>query len=354
MAEFAAYQRQLLADFLVSRRATTSPTTVHSALSALRANLFPWLEQRGLYVWEVTPGDLDAWAASLKNSVKTRTHHGYFAQVAHFYEWLVARRGDELRRRLGTVVTNPVDRFNRARRLPEGERLVPVPREEAIDYLLAASRARIEDAESDTKWLQACRNYALWTVLNWAGLRRAEAAALARNDVDLVAGTLRVAEGKYGKGRLVHIQPPLAPVLRWYVHDVRAQDPRGRRSPALFLSPRGHALHPGGIANLLHVEEVAAGLPAEDWFTPHGLRRAYATRLYKALRAQGFRDPLVYVKEQLGHEYVSTTQRYCQLDDDYKYFLVQEASAALTRHYAAGAGHAGPAAQIEKAGGADA
>lgn len=242
VAEFATYQRQLLADFLVSRRATTSPTTVHSALSALRANLFPWLEQRGLYVWEVTPGDLDAWAASLKNSVKTRTHHGYFAQVAHFYEWLVARRGDELRRRLGIVVANPVDRFNRARRLPEGERLVPIPREEVIDYFLAASRSRIQDAASDAKWLQACRNYAL---------------------------------------------------------------------------------------------------PAEDWFTPHGLRRACATRLYKALRAQGFRDPLVYVKEQLGHEYLSTTQRYCQLDDDYKYFLVQEASAALTRHYAAGASQTG-------------
>jgi integrase len=173
-------------------------------------------------------------------------------------------------------------------------------------------------------------------VFNWAGLRRSETVALKRDDVDLVAGTLRVTDGKYSKGRLVHIQPPLALVLRWYLHDVRLQDPRGRRSPALFLSPRGQALHPGGVANLLHTEQIAAGLPAEDCFTPHGLRRAYATRLYKALRAQGFRDPLVYVKEQLGHEYLSTTQRYCQLDDDYKYFLVQEATVALTRHYTSG------------------
>ena len=37
--ERAAYQRQLLADFLVSRRATSSPTTVHATLSALRATV---------------------------------------------------------------------------------------------------------------------------------------------------------------------------------------------------------------------------------------------------------------------------------------------------------------------------
>jgi len=39
------------------------------------------------------------------------------------------------------------------------------------------------------------------------------------------------------------------------------------------------------------------------------------------------------VQQQLGHEYLSTTQRYCQLDDDYRYFLVQQAAEALIEHY---------------------
>lgn len=333
LEERGLYQRQLLEDFLVSRRSTVAASTVQGSLSALRANFFPWLETAGRYVWEVTPDDLDQWALTLKHSVRTRTHQQYFIQVEQFYDWLVARRGAEIRRRLGVDVRNPVDRFNRARRMPEGERLVPVPREEAIEFFLAASRSAISTATSDVKWLQACRNYTLWMLLNWAGLRRVEAAELVRDGVDLVACTLRIREGKGGKGRIVHIQPPLAPVLRWYLLDVRPQASCAWRVPLVFLNARNEALHPDGIRNLLHRDQLSARLPQEDRFTCHGFRRAFATRLYKALRRQGFRDPLVYVKEQLGHAYLSTTQRYCQLDDDYRYFLVRDAAAALIRHY---------------------
>jgi len=333
LVERGEYQSELLRAFLVSRRAVVSPTSVRTATSALRANLLPWLEAHGHYVWDVTPDVLDDWALSLKNSVKTRTHHHYFVQVQHFYDWLVKRRGEELQKRVGIRLVNPVDQFNRARRLPNDERLVPVPREEAISYFLAASRKEMEIASTDVKWLQACRNYALWMVLNWAGLRRMEVTALVRDDVDLVAGVLRVREGKGGKGRIVHIQPQLSTTLRWYLHEVRPQDPSGWRVPFIFLNNARQPFNVESIRNLLHHEEVEARLPREDQFTCHGLRRAYATRLYKTLREQRFRDPLVYVKEQLGHKYLSTTQRYCQLDDDYRYFLVQEAAEALVQHY---------------------
>ena len=332
-SERLAYQRGLLDGFLQSRRVTMRPSTVHNGVAALRANFVPWLESRDLYVWEATADDLDEFAAVLKHSVRTRTHQGYFAQVQQFYEWVVARRGEEIRRLFGVEVTNPVDRFNRARRLGEDERLVAVPREEVIDYLLAFERAAIKTASSDTKWLQACRNYTLWMVFNWTGLRRAEAAALVRQDIDLVSGTICVREGKGGKGRIVHIQPPLAPVLRWFLQDVRPHAQGGWRTSLLFLNARWEAMHPDGIRNLLHREQVAAGIAEEEWFTCHGFRRAYATRLYKALRAEAFRDPLAYVQQQLGHVYLSTTQRYCQLDDDYRAFLVQEAAEALVEHY---------------------
>jgi hypothetical protein len=39
------------------------------------------------------------------------------------------------------------------------------------------------------------------------------------------------------------------------------------------------------------------------------------------------------VQHQLGHEYLSTTQRYCQLDDDFRHFLAQEAASALVELY---------------------
>ena len=101
----------------------------------------------------------------------------------------------------------------------------------------------------------------------------------------------------------------------------------------LFLSSYGRSFSPGALGQLLHVQQVAARLPVEDHFTAHGFRRAYATRLYKDLRAQRVRDPLVFVQHQLGHDYLSTTQRYCQLDDDFRHLLAQEAASALVELY---------------------
>jgi integrase len=79
----------------------------------------------------------------------------------------------------------------------------------------------------------------------------------------------------------------------------------------------------------LERELARAGLAGEDRFTLHGFRRAFATRLYKHLRAERVRDPLVYVQYELGHRYLSTTQHYCQLDDAYKAALAREAGVAL-------------------------
>ena len=84
------------------------------------------------FVWDVSPEDLDEWAVALRNCGVTRTHTGYFAAVACFYDWLVVRQAEQIEKLIGVSVRNPVDRFNRTRRLSEGERLVPVPREATI------------------------------------------------------------------------------------------------------------------------------------------------------------------------------------------------------------------------------
>jgi integrase len=331
--QWTAFQAQLVENFLVSRRATVSPQSVHVAVSALKANLLPWVQARHRFVWNVSPEDLDEWAVALRHSVATRTHTGYFAAVACFYDWLVVRQAEQIERLIGISVRNPVDRFNRARRLSEGELLVPVPREETIRYFLAFCRKAIDlSMGSDIKWLQACRSYAMWLVLNWAGLRRAELAALGTHDVDLEAGIIQVVDGKGHRGRIVQIQPRLGPTLCWFVQEIRPQMV-GHRDRVLFLSSYGRSFSPGALSHLLHVQQGAARLPVEDQFTAHGFRRAYATRLYKDLRAQHVRDPLVFVQHQLGHEYLSTTQRYCQLDDDFRHLLAQEAASALVELY---------------------
>jgi site-specific recombinase XerD len=199
-------------------------------------------------------------------------------------------------RTCGISVRNPVDRFNRARRLSEGERLVPVPREATIRYFLAFCRKVIDlSVGSDIKWLQACRSFTMWLVLNWAGLRRAELAALSTHEVDLEAGIIQVVDGKGHRGRLDQIQPRLALTLRWFVQEIRPQMV-GHRDRVLFLSSYGRSFSPGALSHLLHIQQVAARVPVEDQITAHGFRRAYATRLYWDLRAQRMRDPLVYVQ----------------------------------------------------------
>jgi len=107
------------------------------------------------------------------------------------------RQADQIERLIGVSVRNPVDRFNRARRLSEGERLVPVPQEATIRYFLAFCRKAVDiSVGSDIKWLQACRSYTMWLMLNWAGLRRAELAALTTQDVDLEAVSFRSSTAK--------------------------------------------------------------------------------------------------------------------------------------------------------------
>jgi len=49
--QWPAFQSQLIENFLVSRRATVSLQSVRVAISALRANLLPWLQARHRFVW---------------------------------------------------------------------------------------------------------------------------------------------------------------------------------------------------------------------------------------------------------------------------------------------------------------
>jgi integrase len=331
-------QDALVADFLVARRVMVRSPKVASQASSALNNFLPWAAELGKFVWEIGPGDVDRWALALKNSVRTRTHRLYVGNIALFYDWMVARRGAELLQRFGVVVANPIDRFNRARRMPAEERLVPVPREETIEYFLAYAAAAIAAAPSDVKWLQASRSYALWMVANDAGLRRHELAVLEIDDIDLPGGTIRVVEGKGCKWRILRIQPRLPPTLRWYLDDVRPHFRVQGGGRVLFPSAYLRPFADGSVANLLWEQQVLASLPAEDRFTLHGFRRAYATRLYKHLREEGVRDPLVYVQHQLGHEYLSTTQRYCQLDDDYRAELARQAARALLDRYRRRAG----------------
>ena len=126
---------------------------------------------------------------------------------------------------------------------------------------------------------------------SYAGLRRAEIAALHSADVSDTHLTIR---GKGGVTRRVPVHPRLRPHLAF--------------TGWAFPSPRLSGRH-------VHADTIAAMVTAvlgEPW-TCHQLRHLYATRIYLA----SGHDILV-TQRLLGHSSPSTTQRYVAtgMDDD--------------------------------------
>ena len=81
---------------------------------------------------------------------------------------------------------------------------------------------------------QGLRDYAIVTVLAYAGLRISEALALRLRDVDLAAREITVQHGKGDKMRVVLIGEKVVGAIKEYLQDRTDTD-----SPYLFLSRKG-------------------------------------------------------------------------------------------------------------------
>jgi integrase/recombinase XerC len=171
--------------------------------------------------------------------------------------------------------------------------------------------------------LAALRDGAMFKVCYGWGLRRTE---LARLDVcDLLAnpqqprfggcGIVRVRYGKGSRGSAAKRRDVLtvwswaADVLEQYVSEIRPLFGFDEH-PALWLTERG------GRISVRHIDERFAELRDELGMdrvhTPHALRHSYVTHLHE----ENF-DAL-FVKEQVGHRYMSTTALYTGVSSDYK------------------------------------
>jgi integrase/recombinase XerC len=134
-----------------------------------------------------------------------------------------------------------------------------------------------------------------------AGLRISEALALTGADRPLPE-MLRV-RGKGGKERLV----PLLAAAREAVERYAALCPYALTEDApLFRAARGGAMSPRMAQALMARLRTRLGLPSSA--TPHALRHAFATHLL----AHG--GDLRAIQELLGHESLSTTQRYTSVE----------------------------------------
>jgi len=183
--------------------------------------------------------------------------------------------------------------------MPRRPKPLPVaPEAGAMEQLVEAPRA-------DTAL--GARDRALLEVLYGAGLRRSECVALDLPDVEGEEDrmTIHVRHGKRDKERLVPLGTAGARALRAYlaVRPKLLHKARGEGAPeALFLNCLGGRLSGRSVARVVARHRPAAGIGPDAG--PHALRHSCATHMLDSgadLRA---------IQELLGHESLSTTQRY--------------------------------------------
>lgn len=231
---------------------------------------------------ELEPRDLRAYLAYRRQgdeALSDRSLSRALSAIRSFYRYLERRHGIA-NGRLALV------------RGPKLKATLPRPvSESAARHLIADA-----GAAAAQEWIGA-RDAALITLLYAAGLRISEALALKGADRPL-PDMLRVS-GKGAKQRLV----PVLAVAREAVERYAGLCPYALTADApLFRAVRGGAMSPRMAQAVMAALRVRLGLPSSA--TPHALRHAFATHLL----ANG--GDLRAIQDLLGHESLSTTQRY--------------------------------------------
>jgi integrase/recombinase XerC len=217
------------------------------------------------------------------------------AAIRSWFKWLA--RAGHIDQNAASLVSTP--------RLPKH-----LPRVPSIEQMNQVVDSVSEDAAS---W--PARDRAILEMLYGCGIRNAELTGLNVNDIHW-ANEVVLVRGKGQKQRYVPLGDAAAEALRSYLTERSAllDAAKGAGTPALFINLRLRGLSKlGGQARLTTrsvgriVKRIAILRGLSSDVHPHTLRHAFGTHLLEEgadLRA---------IQELLGHERLSTTQRYTQL-----------------------------------------
>ena len=181
----------------------------------------------------------------------------------------------------------------------------------AARWRLAALPTVLSDAEVssflgtfDRDVATGRRGYAIALCFLELGLRVAEVAQLALDDIDWRMGVLRLGVGKSRRVSQLPLPDKVASALAEYLK-------RGRPTTvcrAVFVhhrAPLGEALGPSGVRGAVRVGYARAGL---NWTGTHVLRRTAATRMLRAGVS------LKAIADVLGHRSLDTSAIYTKVD----------------------------------------
>lgn len=140
----------------------------------------------------------------------------------------------------------------------------------------------------------AKRNYAIVTIMAYAGLRISEVLQLKKVDINTTANQIRVTDGKGEKQRTVIINSKIVSAIREYQKSDQVE------SEYLFHNSKGKILNPSTI-NKVFDEFSVEGYHIH----PHMLRHFFC---YNALESGAY--SINEVSNQAGHTSIKTTMRY--------------------------------------------
>jgi integrase/recombinase XerC len=207
------------------------------------------------------------------------------AAVRSFYRWL-AREGRVQQNPAALVATPKL-----AKKLPR------VPTIEEMNSVLDGNMPEVASLPQ--------RDALILELLYGCGIRNSELVGINLDDIHLSAESVLI-RGKGKKERFVPFGEAVKAALTVY-WPIRRQIllNHGKDSPALLINQRGGRLTTRSVGRIIKKIAVAKGLSPD--VHPHTLRHAFGTHMLEEgadLRA---------IQEMLGHQRLSTTQRYTQL-----------------------------------------
>ncbi len=201
-----------------------------------------------------------------------------------FYKYLL---------RAGIIKSNPAQGVQ----TPKMEKYMPT-------FLSVDEVFELLNASRDNNSASGLRDQAMLELFYSSGLRLAELAGLDTEDVNFNAALVKL-RGKGKKERIVPVGAPALEAIRRYLsatEDLRKEHSADLLSGALFLNTRGKRITTRSIARIVDAATVKSGIGRK--ISPHALRHSFATHLLSA------GADLRSIQEMLGHESLSTTQKY--------------------------------------------
>lgn len=264
-----------------------------------------WQEARGQInsVFELSARDLELWLKSLRRKkLSEESVENYYFTLKNLLKHIQSTESQKRGHLVNDCLSQRKDLLSLLPSLKrKKQKLKATLNENDVElflYKLSQLRTLIEK-----------RDTVIASLLYASGLRVGELTNLKLQDLDLKQAEISVREGKGRKGRRVPLLKSLTTTIATYIQEVRSHLLL-RAAPGeehLFLGNRGRPVDKLAIERRFRIYRRRFDLP--ETLTPHELRRAFSLHMLR--RGMNIRD----IQQLLGHERLSTTERYTRLTD---------------------------------------